>query len=262
MELIGFFFALLIGFFVGLFGGGGSILSVPVLAYLFLFNEKVATAYSLFIVGVTAMIAGIKQNLRKNVNWKIALIFGVPSLVGVWLVRKFVIPELPIIIFDFYGFMLSRRMLIFGIFILLMFLSSYSIISERKNLISKRSKKINYSWIIFEGLVIGGLTGFVGAGGGFLIIPALIVLTHLDIKVAVGTSLIIIAIKSIIGFLLGDALIMEIDWNFLIFFTSISICGTFLGTYFSDKINSYLLKKGFGYFILLMALVMLVFEFK
>ena len=132
MELIGFFFALLIGFFVGLFGGGGSILSVPVLAYLFLFNEKVSTAYSLFIVGVTAMIAGIKQNLRKNVNWKIALIFGVPSLVGVWLVRKFVIPELPIIIFDFYGVLLSRRMLMFGIFILLMFLSSYSIISERK----------------------------------------------------------------------------------------------------------------------------------
>ena len=154
----------------------------------------------------------------------------------------------------------------FGIFILLMFLSSYSIISERKNLISKKSKKQiilgSGPMISFEGLVIGGLTGFVGAGGGFLIVPALIVLTHLDIKVAVGTSLIIIAIKSIIGFLLGDALIMEIDWNFLIFFTSISICGTFLGTYFSDKINSYLLKKGFGYFILLMALVMLVFEFK
>ena len=87
------------------------------------------------------MIAGIKQNLRKNVNWKIALIFGVPSLVGVWLVRKFVIPELPIIIFDFYGVLLSRRMLMFGIFILLMFLSSYSIISERKNLISKNLKK-------------------------------------------------------------------------------------------------------------------------
>ena len=128
-----------------------------------------------------------------------------------------------IVIFDFYGVLLSRRMLMFGIFILLMFLSSYSIISERKNLISKSPKKANYSWIIFEGLVIGALTGFVGAGGGFLIVPALIVLTHLDIKVAVGTSLIIIAIKSIIGFLLGDALIMEIDWNFLIFFTSISI---------------------------------------
>ena len=172
IELIGYFGALLIGVSLGLIGGGGSILAVPILAYIFGVNEQYATAYSLFIVGVSALVGGIKQNKSGLVDWKMALVFGIPTIVAVTLVRKFLIPALPEVIFQFNGFDFTRRMAMFGLFAVLMIPSGVTMIKGRKEREKSINKGFNYPLILIEGLLVGSLTGFVGAGGGFLIIPS------------------------------------------------------------------------------------------
>ena len=171
------------------------------------------------------------------------------------------IPELPDVLFDVGDFAISRRMGMFGVFIVLMVAAALSMLKENTRKGGSGDISYNYPLILIEGLIVGTVTGLVGAGGGFLIIPALVVLTNLDIKKAIGTSLVIIALKSILGFFLGDALIMSIDWNFLIVFTSITIIGIFLGVYIGNFIDGNKLKKGFGYFILAMSIFMFIIEF-
>jgi len=259
MEFFGYLLAVLIGIFLGIFGGGGSLLAVPVFAYIFSLDEKVATAYSLFTVGISSIVGTIKQ--LGNIEWKVTLIFGIPSIIAVWLTRFFIIPNLPEIIFDNESFIITRRMLIFGIFTFLLLISSFSMIFET----SKNVKPINiknfYVLIIIEGFIVGGLTGFVGAGGGFLIIPALIILIGLDIKKAIATSLIIIALKSTFGFFLGDVMVMNIDWDFLIYFTLLTSLGVIIGTYFGKSIDKLKLEKWFGIFIMVIAISILFKEF-
>jgi len=263
LEILGYFSALIIGISLGLIGGGGSILAVPVLAYLFSVNEKVATAYSLFIVGASALVGGLKQHLKGYVDWRTAVVFGLPAIVGVSVVRRFVVPALPEVLFNIDDFEFTRRMGMFGLFAILMIPAAFSMLKTRKE---KKQKgdgtvKYNYPLIIGEGLLVGGITGMIGAGGGFLIIPALVILANVEMKVAVGTSLIIIAIKSLLGFFIGDALTMEIDWMFLIVFTLISFVGIFIGSYLSNFIDGNKLKKGFGYFIFVMAIFIFYMEF-
>ena len=118
-----------------------------------------------------------------------------------------------------------------------------------------------YPLIIIEGFVVGGLTGLVGAGGGFLIIPALVILIGLDIKRAIATSLIIIALKSTFGFFLGDVMVMNIDWDFLIYFTFLTILGVLIGTYFGKSMDKLQLKKWFGMFIMVVAIFIFFIEF-
>jgi len=265
MELItifGYISALIIGVSLGLIGGGGSILAVPVLAYLFSVNEKVATAYSLFIVGSSALVGGIKQHFKGYVDWRTAFVFGFPAIIGVTVVRHYVIPVLPDTLFTIGDFDFTRRMGMFGLFALLMIPAAFSMLKEEKEKKRNSGKvKYNYPLILVEGLVVGAITGMIGAGGGFLIIPALVILANVEMKIAVGTSLIIIALKSLLGFFLGDALTMEIDWQFLAIFTGLSLIGIFIGSYLSNFIDGKRLKKGFGYFIFVMAIFIFYMEF-
>jgi uncharacterized membrane protein YfcA len=261
MEILGYVSALIIGISLGLIGGGGSILAVPVLAYLFSVNEKVATAYSLFIVGTSALVGGLKQHLKGYVDWRTAIVFGIPAIIGVTLVRYYVVPALPDILFTIGDFEFTRRMAMFGLFAVLMIPAAFSMLKERKQKTTSGEVHYNYPLILIEGLAVGAITGMIGAGGGFLIIPALVILANVDMKIAVGTSLIIIAFKSLLGFFLGDALTMEIDWEFLAIFTSISLVGIFIGSYLGNFIDGKKLKKGFGYFIFVMAIFIFYMEF-
>ncbi|NQY27929.1 MAG: sulfite exporter TauE/SafE family protein [Flavobacteriaceae bacterium] len=263
IEVFGYLCALIIGISLGLIGGGGSILAVPVLAYLFCLNEKMATAYSLFIVGSSALVGGIKQHYKGFVNWKIAFVFGIPAIIGVTIVRKFVIPVLPDILITIDDFDFTRRMGMFGLFAILMIPAAISMLKDRKEIIDQANKNTtyNYQLIVLEGIVIGSITGLIGAGGGFIIIPALVILANLDMKTAIGTSLIIIALKSLLGFFLGDTFTLEIDWKFLTVFTMISLVGIFIGSYLSNFINGKKLKKGFGYFVFAMAFFIFYMEF-
>lgn len=261
LEIFGYVSALIIGISLGLIGGGGSILAVPVLAYLFMVNEKVATAYSLFIVGLSALIGGIKQHFKGYVDWRTAFVFGLPAIIGVTLVRYYVVPALPDILFYVGEFEFTRRMGMFGLFAVLMIPAAFSMLRNREEKVNNKDVKYNYPLILLEGLVVGAITGFIGAGGGFLIIPALVILANVKMKVAVGTSLIIIAFKSLLGFFLGDALTMDIDWTFLLTFTVISLIGIFIGSYLGSFVNGNKLKKGFGYFIFIMAIFIFYMEF-
>jgi len=261
MEILGYISALIIGISLGLIGGGGSILAVPVLAYLFSVNEKVATAYSLFIVGASALVGGLKQHLKGYVDWRTAVVFGIPAIIGVTVVRHYVVPALPNILFTIVDFEFTRRMAMFGLFAVLMIPAAFSMLKERKEKTTTGEVHYNYPLILIEGLVVGGITGMIGAGGGFLIIPALVILANVEMKIAVGTSLIIIAFKSLLGFFLGDAFTMEIDWQFLTIFTGISLVGIFIGSYLGNFIDGKKLKKGFGYFIFVMAIFIFYMEF-
>lgn len=262
IDIFGYFSALIIGVSLGLIGGGGSILAVPVLTYLFSVNEKIATAYSLFIVGASSLVGGIKQHYKGYVDWRTAFVFGLPAILGVTVVRRFIVPALPDVLFTIADFEFTRRMGMLGLFSILMIPAGISMLKDRKQS-QKTTEKITYNYplILLEGILVGALTGLIGAGGGFLIIPALVILAKIEMKVAIGTSLIIIAFKSLSGFFLGDALTMDINWSFLFNFTLLSFIGIFIGSYFSNFIDGKKLKKGFGYFIFVMSAFIFYMEF-
>lgn len=261
IEVFGYIGALFIGLIMGILGGGGSILAVPILAYIFHFDEKTATAYSLFIVGSTGLIGGLKQTLNKMIDWRTAFIFGLPAIIGITLTRAFVVPSLPHILFNIGTFEFTRRMGMFGLFGLLMILAAASMLSKNKERKNKSNSSSFNPLILSEGFFIGSLTGLVGAGGGFLIVPALMVIANLDMKRASATSLVIIAINSLTGFFLGDALKITIDWNFLSVFVGIAMLGIIIGTYINHLLPVTLLKKSFAYFIILMAIFIFIEEF-
>ncbi len=252
-QLLGYFGALLIGVVLGLIGGGGSILTVPILVYLMFVNPVTATAYSLFIVGVTALVGAIRNIQKGLVDFKTAIVFAIPAFIAVYSTRKYLVPAIPEELFSIGSFVMTKNIAIMLFFAIIMLVASVSMIRNKRNETDVESViTYNIPLIIIEGFVVGVLTGIVGAGGGFLIIPALVLFAKLPMKKAVATSLLIIAIKSLIGFI-GDIENLDIDWSFLIRFTMISVAGIFLGIYLSKFINGKSLKKSFGWFVLIMA---------
>ncbi len=260
-QILGYLGALIIGIVLGLIGGGGSILTVPILVYLLSINPVVATAYSLFVVGVSSLL-GALQNIRKGlVDFKTAIVFAIPAFIAVYLTRRFLIPAIPDYLFEVGTFTVTRDIGIMIFFAIIMLLASYSMISGKNNNrdIVYTDIKYNYPMILIEGLVVGIITGIVGAGGGFLIIPALVLLAKLPMKKAVATSLLIIAIKSLIGFI-GDLETMEIDWLFLLSFTAFSLFGILIGVWLNKFIEGRKLKRSFGWFVLIMGIYILIKE--
>ena len=260
MLIIGYLGALLIGLVLGLIGGGGSILTVPIFVYFLNIDPILATAYSLFVVGITASVGAARNFQNQLVDFKTGIIFAMPAFVGVYIARAYFIEMIPdeIIILSA---VLQKGTAIMIFFSLIMLLASYYMISRNNNEI--KASTLNYSKIILsvEGLAVGILTGIVGAGGGFLIIPALVLFAKLPMKKAVGTSLMIIAIKSLFGLIgdLGNVNLM-FDWSLLLLFTALSVIGIYFGIYLTKFIEGKSLKKGFGWFVLIMAFVILFKE--
>jgi uncharacterized membrane protein YfcA len=262
-EMTGYIAALIIGISLGLIGAGGSILTVPVLVYLLGVEPVLATAYSLFIVGTTALMGSVDYMRKKLVNYKAALIFAIPSFVAVFLTRKFVVPAIPAVLWQTESFTLTKSVGVMLFFALIMAAAAISMIRNGQKNGATESEtapvSFNLPMIGLEGFLVGALTGLVGAGGGFLIIPALVLFAKLPMKQAVGTSLLIIAAKSLIGFT-GDIGQQPIDWHFLITFTTMPIVGIFIGGWLARFISGEKLKKGFGWFVLVMAAYMIYKE--
>lgn len=264
MEMVGYLSAILMGVVLGMIGGGGSILTVPILVYLFHIQPVLATAYSLFIVGVTALVGGLFSLKKREVDLKTGFLFAVPSFIGVYVTRAYVLPNLSDPVFFLGAMSVSKSLFIMAVFSVLMVFASISMIRQKKTEIRSQRLSQNQKTILIgiEGLIVGMITGFVGAGGGFLIIPALVILIGLSMKIAVGTSLFIIAAKSLIGFI-GDVQTQtNMDWRLLLSISALAIFGLILGASFSKNIPEKTLKKSFGYFVLVMGVFILIDQAK
>lgn len=260
MEIAGYFASIFIGILLGLIGGGGSILTVPVLVYLFSLDTVLSTTYSLFVVGVTSLVGSVFYFKRGQVNRNTVIAFGLPSIAIVFLTRWFIVPAIPEHLFQIGSFAVTKNVFFMLLFAFLMIAAAYSMIKKRKVQDNESGQnKPSYLFLMFQGIFVGFVTGIVGAGGGFLIIPALVNFLKLPMKTAVGTSLVIIAINSLTGFLfsLHDT---EIDWKFLSIITVFAISGIFVGMALSKKINGARLKPAFGWFVLAMGVYIILKE--
>lgn len=263
LTIFGLLASSIIGISLGLIGGGGSILTVPVLVYLFHVDPVLATAYSLFIVGLSSLVGAFPKYKAGMIDIKTAVVFGIPSILAVFLTRKVLVPAIPATLFEVVGIAVTKALAMMILFAVLMVAASVSMIRDKKKEANDTNEPriFNYPMILLEGAVVGVLTGLVGAGGGFLIIPALVMLSKLPMKQAVGTSLLIIAAKSLIGFT-GD--VMEnadkMDWTLLSAVTALAVIGIFIGNQLSKKIDGAALKKGFGWFVLVMGVYIIIKE--
>ena len=260
MELIGYLASILIGVSLGLIGSGGSILTVPLLVYLFHVSPILATTYSLAIVGISSIAGVISRLKQKLVDFKTILIFGIPSIIGVFISRKYLLPAIPEQIFGGAHFMLTKSHFIMLFFATLMLAAALSMILGKNKKEQEGVLPVYGITLMLVGIAEGLLTGIVGAGGGFLIIPALVILAKLPMKKAIATSLVIISIKSLVGFT-GDLFNTAVDWSFLSKIILLATLGIITGNYLNKKIDGTRLKKGFGYFVLAMSLIIFIEQF-
>lgn len=262
-HLVGYIAAILIGVSLGMIGSGGSILTVPVLVYLMNINPLLATTCSLFIVGTTSFVGGIRAYSRKLVDFKAVTEFGIPSIFSIFITRHFILPAIPHHLFNVGSFEVTREKLLMVVFALLMLAASVSMIRKHEEKVKpgmvptlQHAKALP---LVVLGLCIGMITGLLGAGGGFLIIPTLVLFLKLPMRTAVGTSLLIIAINSLFGFLFSLKQ-FEYDWILILSFTGLAIVGLFIGSRLADKIPSATLKKAFGWFVLVMGVYIICKE--
>jgi hypothetical protein len=253
-NLIGYLASGLIGVSLGLIGGGGSIITIPILVYLFHLEPTVATGYSLFIVGTTSLVGGIKSALNRMVDFRSGILLAVPSMLTIYLTRHYFLPSIPVTIGAIGSFVITKDLVIMIFFAFIMILAAIKMIrntEEAEN--DNHVEPHNFFKIIFQGLGVGVVTGIVGAGGGFLIIPTLVLLVGLPMKKAVATSLIIIALNSLLG-LMGDiGGNLKVDYSLMLILSGLAIVGIFIGGYFSKFIHGNKLKSGFGWFTLVIA---------
>ena len=241
-------------------GGGGALLSIPVLVYLFHIEPALATSYSLSLIGVTA-ISGAYQNIRKKlIDYNAALYYGVPSVISVYAVRRWVMPNLPKVIFTFGDFTVDKNLFILIILAAVMLVAAYKMITTPNKTEEEPEHEVNHARLAFFAVFIGAFLGLVGAGGGFLMVPALMYFANVHTKKAIGTSLLLVAVNSFIGFIGDMRSHVQIEWPFFFTFLFFSFTGVFIGNYMDNYIQGNKLKKAFGWFILITAVFIVVKE--
>jgi uncharacterized membrane protein YfcA len=250
LDALGYVAMLFVGGSLGLIGGGGAILTVPIMVYLFKIPAVVATSYSLFVVGLSSLFGVLRYHKERLVDYRTAVVFSLPSFLGTYLARRVFMPWIPDTILQFGDASLSKDRLVMVVFACVMVGASWSMIRGTK--IGRVVDTRGHSWTLAGlGLVVGFVAGFVGAGGGFLIIPALVVTCGIPMQTAVGTSLLIIAANSLTGFS-GDLIAgVNLDWLFLLKATGMALIGIFLGSSAARYVPSSKLKPAFGWFVLI-----------
>ena len=263
MEIAAYIIAVLIGISLGLIGGGGSILTVPVLVYLMKVDPVLATTYSLFIVGFTSLVGGTKAYINKQVDFRAVSLFGFPSILTVFIARHFILPAIPEQLFSIGSWQVHKGSFLMLLFALLMLVAAISMMRNHDEaqpaIVTAAPHTDNTISLLVPGLLIGLITGLLGAGGGFLIIPTLVLFIKIPMKTAVGSSLLIIALNSIFGFVFSIGH-FTLNWQLLSVFTALAIAGVFIGSRISAGMDGNLLKKWFGWFVLAMSCYILAKE--
>ncbi len=260
-NVAGYLASGLIGLSLGLIGSGGSIVTIPVLVYLFHIEPSLATAYSLFIVGTTSLVGSIRSAANKTVDVRSAVLFSVPSTLAIYLTRHYLLPHIPDRIFLTDQITLTKSTGIMIFFSLIMIVAATRMIMDKRG--DEWNRDVNprhFFMILLQGFLVGTISGIVGAGGGFMIIPALVLLAGLPMKKAIGTSLVIVTVNSVIGFFGDVQSIREINFPFMLLVTSVAIAGVFLGSFLTRFVHSGKLKSGFGWFTLAIAAYVMVKE--
>ncbi|MCX8479875.1 MAG: sulfite exporter TauE/SafE family protein [Chitinophagales bacterium] len=262
LLLLSYLLALLIGLSIGIMGSGGAILAVPILYYVAGYSMLEASVYSLFVVGATSAVGAMRSWKNKLVNWSAVLFFGIPSVICVYLTRLFIVPLFPKTIFSVADFSMPLDMALLMLFAVLMLLAARSML--RKQVVGAQTS-LNFNsnksrlQIIMFGVIVGALTAILGAGGGFLIIPALVLFMYLPMKEAIGTSMFIVAMNALNGFI-GSLLkgSVNLNYQFLLIFSLMAIIGLFIGMHWSKRLNAEKLKRAFAFFVLGMGLFIIV----
>ncbi len=249
--ILGYLFSALIGISLGSIGGGGSILTVPILVYLFNVEPVLATSYSLFIVGSTSFAGAIQKFTDGKINFRVAAVFGLPSIMAIYFTRKVLLPSIPYSIFTIGEYRITKPLFLLLLFAVLMLTAAIPMIRGKRLFagIKQHPEKLNIPVLMITGIAVGMLTGLAGAGGGFLIIPSLVFLGGLEMKTAIGTSLLIICTNTFVGFF-GDLGHYIMNWTLLLSVTLVAVLGIFVGHSASKKIPGEILKIFFGWFVL------------
>ena len=256
--LISLFASSIIGIAIGLLGAGGSILVMPVLVYILGLPPMIATTYSLGIVGISSVIAAMRTSREQKVNTKVILTFAFPAMFSIMIMRAFIMPALPKVL-EIGTLLISIDSFSMIILSILMLISAQRMISQKK-LQSDESHDISLSLLLLTGLCIGVLTGFTGIGGGFLIVPAMILIGRMNVKEAAFTSMILIAMNALPGFFVDILNGKNLEWGLFTLLTIASVFGGYAGIMLSKRIRQDILRISFGIIIALLALFILFKE--
>lgn len=256
LQLAGYFLCLFIGFSLGLIGGGGSILAIPMLVFFFGIDPVIATTYSLFIVGLTAVSGSIDHYRMRNIDYKTVLLFGIPSVIILFITRRWLMGLIPSTIFRTDSWVLSKALFIMITFSIAMLIAGWSMI--RRKSYTHSPEKLSYSRLILQGCITGAITGFIGIGGGFIIVPSLVLFAGLPMKRAIGTSLVIITVNCLVGIIGNIEVVESLNFVFLSILSALAIIGILIGTWSLRFIPDKQLKPIFGWIVLVLSVVIFV----
>jgi uncharacterized membrane protein YfcA len=261
-EFAAYAASLTIGLSLGLIGAGGSILTIPIFVYILQKDPVSSSIYSMFVVGICSLVGSIRSVLNKLVDFKITILFGIPSVLGVLIARKLIFPAIPRRVFTIGSFVLSKDILFMLCLSVLMFFAAAKMLkaASHNDPGQDTDRPSRTGLLLLQGLLVGIVTGLLGIGGGFLIVPALYFWARLPMKMAIGTTLLIIAINSLFSFLTSYTS-MLIDWSLLLKFSTGAILGILAGTKLSSKIAGNYLKKIFGWFVLTISFYIIYKQF-
>ncbi|RAJ02446.1 hypothetical protein LX64_03461 [Chitinophaga skermanii] len=258
MFIVGIIAAFFIGISLGMIGGGGAILTMPVLVYLLGIPPMLATTYSLFIVGVSSAVGAVLHKPQLRTNGRVIMLFGGVSMFVVFLVRKFLVPHIPTILFSNEHITISSAHVTMLLFAALMCVAGIAMLRDRAEKPAHTTKHSN-SLLIIYGIATGLITGLLGAGGGFILMPALVLIIGMPIQQALGTSLFLIALNTLTGFVI-DITHIDLHWTFLFFLTAIAFAGMLAGWKWGKRVPAAQLKMLFGFFLVAVAAFIFLIE--
>lgn len=251
MELIGYLALIVLGFVLGTVGMGGSMLAIPILVYVFSLNMVTASAYALFITGTTSLAGFALKHKDDLADLRAAAVFGIPSLIASFATRRWIVTAIPPEIYLGDSIIIRKEDLLLRLLCVLMIVSA--VLMLKRGRYSSNEGEERPQWLVPVGLFTGMMAGLVGAGGGFLILPSLVVFGRLKFPVAVGTTLLIISFNSLVGFC-GDVLNYSIQWPFLLVVTGLCCTGLLLGYVARHRIASRIDQRVFAFVMLLISL--------